>query len=353
VTLDGSLQKKIKRENLLKLVVFTTIVVGGLIILLAVPGLLLSFLLAFVITYLFKPIVNALEKRGIGRTLAILLPFVIAGAIISAGSGMVIKRLDQQASSLQSNLPRYVNAVTDLVKGRTHTLNSALSPYTKVDLGERVGNWMQNSIESVLSKIPDWVSGLLSTMLLAPFFAFFMLRDGQRIGHTLLSVVPNNLFEIALNLSYQINQQLGGFIRARLLEALIVGVVVWLGFYSLSFPYAALLGIFAGLTNLIPYLGPIIGAVPGILVAMVAQDSIASVALVSSIYIIAQLIDILFVIPLVVAKIVDLHPVTVVIVIIVGSQVLGVLGMIISVPAASIFKLAFTEFYNHVVDFHS
>ncbi len=83
--LDGSLQKKIKRENLIKLLVFSTIILGGLVILLAVPGLLLSFLLAFVITYLFKPIVNALEKRGVSRTLAILLPFVISGFIVSAG----------------------------------------------------------------------------------------------------------------------------------------------------------------------------------------------------------------------------------------------------------------------------
>jgi putative permease len=353
VTLDGSIQKRIKRDNVIKMGIVLGLVVTSLIIILAVPGMLVSFILAFVISYLFKPIVSRLERKGIGRTLAVLIPFLISGVLISAASGIVIKRLNQQASSLQTDLPRYVNAATDLVKKKTSRLNATISPYTKIDMGERVGQWMQSSGENMLNKIPEWISTLLSTMILAPFFAFFMLRDGQRVSNGVLSMVPNSLFEIALNLSYQINKQLGGFIRARLFEGIIVGFVVGIGLYSLNFPYAVLLGIFAGLTNLIPYVGPIIGACPGILVAMVTNDTVASVALVSSIYIIAQLIDMLFVIPLLVAKIVDLHPVTVVIVIIIGSQVMGILGMIISVPAASIFKLIFTEFYNHVVDFRS
>ena len=67
--------------------------------------------------------------------------------------------------------------------------------------------------------MPNWISQFLSTLLLAPFFAFFMLRDGQNISRKLLALVPNNLFETALNIFYQINQQLGGFIRARLVEA--------------------------------------------------------------------------------------------------------------------------------------
>ena len=113
------------------------------------------------------------------------------------------------------------------------------------------------------------------------------------------------------------------------------------------------MAVFAGATNLIPYVGPLIGAVPGLLVAVINQNSSGTLALVGAIYVIAQAVDMLFIIPLVVAKIVDLHPVTVVIVIIVGSQIMGVLGMIISVPVASIIKLTFTEFYNHVVDFRS
>jgi putative permease len=353
VILDGSIQKKIRRENFLKLLVVSSILISGLVIILVVPGMLSSFLLAFVISYLFKPIVVFLERKGVRRILAILLPFLVSGLIISAASQFFVTLITDQAVSFQTDLPKYINGLSETIKKPTNTLNLALLPYTKIDLAERMSIWMQNSAGNVLHKIPEWISKFLSTLILAPFFAFFMLKDGQTISRNLLSYMPNNLFEVALNLSSQINKQLGSFIRARLLESVIVGSVVLLGLSSIGTPYASILALFAALTNLIPYIGPVIGAVPGIVIAFVNHDTFASVALISTVYLIAQLIDMLFVIPLVVAKIVDLHPVTVVIVIIIGSQVMGILGMIISVPVASILKLVFTEFYNHVVDIRS
>lgn len=343
----------VRRERRAKLLIVALILIGGLTILLAVPGMLISFLIAFVITYLFKPVVNYCERKGLNRTSSIIIPFVLTGLLITSVSSFFIPRMTQQAEAFQSELPKYVAGVSELVKKNTSKINKLIAPFSKVDMAEQAGQWLQSTSGSLLNNIPNWISQFLSTLLLAPFFAFFMLRDGQKISRSLLALVPNNLFEAALNLVYQINQQLGGFIRARLLEALIVGVVVWCGLYLLDFPYAALLSILAGATNLIPYVGPVIGAVPGLLVAVVNQQSSGSIALVGLVYVVAQAVDMLFIIPLVVAKIVDLHPVTVVIVIIVGSQVMGVLGMIISVPVASILKLTFTEFYNHVVDFRS
>src|SRR5690606_14323802 len=105
-----------------------------------------------------------------------------------------------------------------------------------------------------------------------------------------------------------------------------------------------LLALFAALTNLIPYIGPIIGAVPPVLIALISDDAMVTTSLnlnlfiVISIYLLAQILDVIFIIPLVVAKIVNLHPVTVIVVIIVGAQLMGVLGMIISIPLASAAK---------------
>jgi putative permease len=161
------------------------------------------------------------------------------------------------------------------------------------------------------------------------------------------------LFELALNLKHQINEQLGGFIRARLFEAGIVGFVVWLGLAAVGFPYAILLAIFAGLTNLIPYIGPIIGAIPAILIGLVTGLSGWVLLAVAGVYAAAQLIDNFLVIPLVVARIVNLHPVAVVIVIIVGAQMAGILGMIISIPVACILKITAVALYEHLVEFNS
>ena len=343
----------VRRERRFKLAIVIGILACGLTILLAVPGLLVTFLLAFVISYLFKPLVNYFERKGLSRTTSIVVPFILIGFIMAGVSSFLIPRMALQAETFQGELPKYVQGVSTLIKNNTARANKLIAPFVEVDMAEQATKWLENSSTNLITNIPNWISQFLSTLLLAPYFAFFMLRDGQNVSRKLLSLVPNNLFETALNIFYQVNQQLGGFIRARLLEAVIVGTVVWIGFYLMDFPYAAILAVFAGATNLIPYVGPLIGAVPGLLVAVINQNSSGTLALVGAIYVIAQAVDMLFIIPLVVAKIVDLHPVTVVIVIIVGSQIMGVLGMIISVPVASIIKLTFTEFYNHVVDFRS
>src|SRR6202008_4139740 len=85
----------------------------------------------------------------------------------------------------------------------------------------------------------------------------------------LLALVPNNLFELNYNIYHQINDQMGQFVRARLLEALIVGLVTWVGLMMIGFPFTEFLAIFAAVTNLIPYIGPVIGTIPAVALAMV------------------------------------------------------------------------------------
>lgn len=120
-----------------------------------------------------------------------------------------------------------------------------------------------------------------------------------------------------------------------------------------GFEYALLLAVFAGLSNLIPYIGPVVGAIPAVLIVLVNSVPGLEFLIVIAVYIVAQLIDNFFIIPLVVAKIVNLHPVTVAIVIIIGAQIGGILGMIISIPVACILKLTITTNYSHLVEFQS
>ena len=184
-----------------------------------------------------------------------------------------------------------------------------------------------------------------------------MLRDGANIKKSILQLVPNSIFEISMNLIHEMNYQIGNFIRARLAEALIVGFVTWLGLAIIDFPYAVLLSLFAAGANLIPYIGPIAGAVPPVIILLVNSDIVfgsigVNLLAVSVVYLTAQLLDAFFIIPMVVAKIVNLHPVTVILVIILGAQLLGIVGMIISIPVASLIKLFLTTLYQHTMRAH-
>ncbi len=346
----------IRRERRWRLVSFLSILAFSFTLILMIRGLLASTVLAFVIAYLFAPIVDFLERNGVSRSLATLIPFLVGGVALGIGLTLVLPLIVAQLQGLVEKLPLYQQDLSAHIAG----LERKYHVYLKTgdfNPSRQLSDWMIQKTADISVALPSIVSQSFTVLLLAPFFAFFMLQDGNAIARSLLGFVPNQLFEIALNLRHQINDQMGGFIRARFFEAAIVGAVVWIGLQVLDFPYATVLAIFAAAMNLIPYVGPIIGAVPAVLIALVSSEASAestqtvTLILVSSVYFLAQLIDVVFVIPLVVAKIVDMHPVTVVIMIIAGAEVGGILGMMISVPVASAAKLTFNAVYSHLTNF--
>lgn len=347
------LEQTLRRERRLKLISVCVVLISIMVVLLAVPNMLVSFVLAFVLNYLISPVVEVLERSRIPREWAIVIPFAATAGLIVFGFVQVAPLISKQLALLETQLPQYQVDFVNLV-ARTEVRFKTFFNLYNIHATEELNSWILHKTSDVSAAIPSIVSASLTVTILAPTFAFFMLLDGRQTVRSILRLVPNDYFELALNLQHRINDQLGGFIRARFIEAAIVGFVVWIGLLSMGFPYAALLGIFAAITNLIPYIGPIIGAVPAVIIALISDQAhvVESMSLnlflVTSVYLLAQLIDIIFIIPLVVAKIVNLHPVTVIVVIIIGAEIRGILGMVISIPVASIIKLTLNTFYDHL-----
>ncbi len=347
------LQVTLRRERRLKLIAVSLIIASLMVIILAVPNMLISFVLAFVMNYLISPVVDILERSRIRREYAILIPFFAAAGLIVFGIVQVLPLISDQLALLEKQLPTYQVDFVNLIS-RTETRFKTFFNLYNIRASEELNSWLMKKTAEFSAAIPAVVSASITVSLLAPLFAFFMLQDGRQVIRSILQIVPNDYFEMALNLQHRINDQLGGFVRARFIEAAIVGLVVWVGLAIMSFPYAALLGIFAAVTNLIPYIGPIIGAVPAVIISLISDQARVvdpmslNLFIVTSIYLLAQLIDIIFIIPFLVARIVNLHPVTVIVVIIIGAEVMGILGMVISIPVASVLKLTLSTFYDHL-----
>ena len=343
----------LNRERYIKLLAVVGILLLCVLIILVIENILLSFVFASVTYYLLAPIVNAIERAGISRKLGVSALFLGIFFVCLIGVYVLLPVLTSQISAFKNELPVLIEGITNLASATEKKLNAISYNLYPIDTTKSVEAALAAFSRKVFEDLPALISSSMAVLVLAPFFAFFMLLDGQVVTKQIMSLVPNNFFEFALNLQHQMNAQLGDFIRARLFEAGLVGVAVWLGLTIIGFPYAVLLGVFGGLTNLIPYIGPIIGAVPAILIAVVNQASGLEILVVVGVYGVAQLIDNFLIIPLMVAKIVNLHPVTVVIVIIIGAQFAGILGMIISIPVACILKLTAVEVYRHLVEFHT
>ncbi len=346
-------QKMIQRERRIRLVAVFALLILFFSIITMIDNMLISCLIAFVINYLLSPLVNYLERRGfsrkIGNTILFTLVFLLLVVLVSLISPLIT----DQVQTLRADLPKYIQGTTNLIASFDTKLQELFGGMISFDLGQSVESVLVSWSKATFVDLPNILSHSLTILLLAPFLAFFMLLDGREVSNKFLSIAPNNWFELALNLKHEINIQIGGFIRARLLEALIVGGLVWLGLVLIGFPYSHLLAIFAAAANLIPYVGPFIAAIPALIVAWINAYTGVDLFLVISVYLFAQVVDIAIIIPIVVARIVNLHPVLVVISIIIGSQLMGVLGMLISIPIASTIKVTSIIIYQHLTKFRA
>lgn len=342
---------RIKRRQWIQLIVFISIVVFGLTCLFVINNLLLSFVVALVCSYIVSPIISHLESTGLSRISVILIVYVFFSTCTGLAIWAISPFFIDQFQALKQSLPNYVEGAVNLADRLTQTFNSNGSGLIHFDLSDQLRSLLTEQSKKLVEGLPSFLSSSASVLLLSPLLGFFMLKDGRQISRELLRVVPNNIFELVLSLQSQISDQIGHFIRARLLESVIVGIVVLIGLWLISFPFAILLAAFAAITNLIPYIGPIVGAGPAILIAAINSGIGLKLLLVILVYVLAQLIDVFFIIPLVVARVVNLHPITVILVVILGAEVMGVLGMIISIPVAAALKVTLVNIYRHVTDY--
>jgi putative permease len=198
-----------------------------------------------------------------------------------------------------------------------------------------VGNWLFNHLFDAASAI--------TSMILIPFIVFFLMKDGHAFKRALISLVPNRYFEFTLYLLYKLNVQFGNYLRGQLLDSLIVGTLATAALWALDIKYFLIIGAFTGLANIIPYVGPITGAALAIIVSMLQTGSLEKVLSLIAAFTVIKLIDDVIVQPLVVARTVQMHPLTVLLAVLAGGQLYGVLGMLLSVPIAGFIKVVVRE----------
>jgi len=311
----------------------------------ASTGIVLPVLLSLVLAFLLEPVVRLFERGPLNRTASIFLVFFLTAVLVYLAVRWLSPHWLAMWESLRTDLPRYLSRGLQLVNNLEKLLTEYFPYMPGFDLPSRGRVLAEKVFGMVLTHTTGSALRLGSLMLLVPLFTFFFLRDGQKIVRFSVGLAPNRYYEMAHDLSYLISRQLSHFVRGRILEAAIVGIVVGFGLSFTDIRYAPLLGLFAGVTNLVPYLGPIVGMIPGILIALVDLGMGAQFWWIVATYlIIGQVIlDNFILIPILISHVSNLHPLWVIIAIIMGGKLYGVLGMIIGVPVASIIKIIIIE----------
>jgi putative permease len=306
--------------------------------------LFLPLLLSLVLAFLLEPAVAKLSNY-FTRTSSIFIVYLLVLGLILASTLWLLPQWQSLWSNLGADIPRYTGRLTEFLRQMLENLHNRFPVIEGYGLPAKVRGWGEQLLAAILTSTPQSAMKVGGLFVIVPLFTFFFLRDGRTILRACTAMTPNRHFEMVHDLSHLVTRQLGHFIRGRILEAIIVGLVVWLGLSLTDINYASILGIFAGVTNLIPYIGPIIGMVPGILIAFVDLGMGPQFWWIVILYIlIAQvLIDNFILIPILISRVSNLHPLWVFFAIIAGGKLYGVIGMIIGVPIVSIIKIAVLE----------
>ena len=279
---------------------------------------------------------------------------VVAGGQAGRSGSVVFSRADIGFGEAEPNvLVEIGGRILAETSNRAARIEPMLQPYwgSDVRLAELIREHGERLMRTMLGGTTLFIEGVISGLtfvVIVPFVAFFFLKEGRRLTRCLMAVVPNAYFELCLNLMYQANRQIGNYIRGQLLAVLVVSVLAISGLSILGVYYALPLGLLAGLANVIPFLGPLIGIVCSSIVALATGGGLAMVAKVIVMFLVIQLIDNVLIQPTMVAKSVELHPLVVLFVVMVGSQLMGIVGMLIAVPLTGIAKVSGQTIYEGV-----
>ncbi|MEA9354886.1 AI-2E family transporter [Bacteriovorax sp. PP10] len=339
------------RKNIVKiqLAFFAVVIVLFCALVLTLPRISIPLSLAYILSLALNPIVNWLMKFKLNKTQATIVVFIALVVFVGIPLVKVIPVLSMQTQDIQYTIPKveeYVihqyAVVTNFIKAKTG--HEVADGYIFQTLAQ-----LESWASEFVVKLPNYLATLLEWIFLVPFFTFFMIRDGDTFKKTFLSFTPNTIFERFYYVMHVFNRQLGDYFFAKFVEAIIVGGIITIGLLIMGVNNAAILGFLAGLTNIVPYVGPILGLIPAIF-SMMLDPTMASSTMgaVLILYAVANAVDAFFVFPFLVSKIVNLHPVIVAISVIVGSHYAGITGMVVSIPVVAAIKLIITEIYNEI-----
>lgn len=303
-------------------------------------------LIAGFLYYLLNPIVNLLEKRvKLKRIYGIILVFLLLIGALVLLIGSVIPSLVSQISSLAESTPSFIASVEKWIR------EMAQSPFFKqIDLQAQFdkldisyGNIIQRFLSSLSNSIGSIVGQVANaTMIIvtAPFILFYMLKDGNRLVPNIERFFPKNRREQIVDLLGKLNYTLSKYISGQAIECVFVATFTFIGYLIIGVDYAFLFGVIAGVTNLIPYLGPYLGLMPAVLVTVF--DSPLKALLCGVVVLIVQQLDGNIIYPNVIGKTLAIHPLTIILVLLVAGNIAGLLGIFLGVPFYAVCRVLVT-----------
>lgn len=304
-------------------------------------------LLAFALAYLFYPVIIRMEKRGLNRVVSVSIIFTALLALVVFSVMALIPKLLQDGGGFLGELPENMTKATAMLENAARKAGvqfgfsgSGTNLFIKEQaarLSASVVEKMNGAFSGLFTNIFKFLMIILN-VLLVPLFFFFMILDFEKIKKEIKQYIPVRYLPTAYKYMEKVNVILSGYIRGKLVVALILAVMYGAGLHFTGLKFGFVIGFVSGLLSIIPYVGSVAGFAAAILISLAYYQGIGLIIGVCVVYLIAQLLETYIITPHLVGNSVGLNAFVTILAIIIGGNLMGVMGILIAIPAAAILK---------------
>jgi predicted PurR-regulated permease PerM len=308
-----------------------------------VSTLFVPILISGILFFIFTPIVKLLEKGKVPRTLAILIPYLAFIGIIVGLVAFIGPILSEQITDLVKNFPKYADGISSFILNMSQAgwFEWVMEQdYVSLDKIEATltdfATTLPENITASITSVLGVVTNITLTIITVPFILFYMLKDGHKLPTRAVSILPADYRKEGLKILHDLYETLAAYIQGQLIVCFAVGLGCFIGYTIIGLDYALVLGIVISVTNIIPYVGPFIGAAPAVIIALLESPTKALLAVI--VVLVVQQIDGNFLSPLIIGKRLNTHPLTIILLLIGAGSFGGIVGMILAVPTYAVLK---------------
>lgn len=304
-----------------------------------IRGVLPPFIYALIIVYLLRPAVAFMVGKNVPRVLAVSLVYFLVAVLLTVAFMFLLPLVIVQVRELVTHFPKYLEVGLDYFSQARIAYYKVKIPKSIEPILADLGVHIRSQFLYIFSGLPGTTAGVfggLLNLVLAPIIAFYILKDTPAIKETLVNLFPAHYRHEILHVLKEIDAAVGGFLRGQILVSLVVGSSIGIFLLVIGVKYAVLLGILAGVLNVIPYFGPVVGGGVAAMVALFESPRLALIVVIGMIVI--QQIDSAIISPVIMRHAVDLHPVVIIFALLVGGTLFGFLGLLLAIPFAALAK---------------
>ncbi|PLS18500.1 AI-2E family transporter [Bacillus sp. M6-12] len=313
--------------------------------------LFFPFLISGVLFYLLRPIVFFLHDRKVPKTLSILLIYLLVIGLGITAVLLVGPELQKQTKSLIDNSPKLIETMqtkTNELKESQWFSRFQENEYLTVDsINTRISEYFKSNVSDIGSKVSNafgMLTSIITVIVTVPFIVFYLLKDGEGASSNVLKFLPYFQAEEAKKIVRDMDSALSSYIQGQAIVSFIVGVMMYIGYLIIGLDYSLILAFIAMLTNVIPFIGPFIAIVPALAIAFMTSPFMALKVVIVAV--IVQQIDGNVSSPLIMGRKLDLHPLTIILLLLVAGNMAGLVGMIVAVPVYAVLKVIASHAYR-------